>query len=105
MGCTSVPIGAHAPAIADVKELLKESGAFTERFHITPHIPFTPEQQTAVHPDVKVVLPALFKGYVRLGGKVCGEPAYDADFHCADFFTYLRMDDVSRKYARHFEVA
>ena len=35
MGCTSVPIGAHAPAIADVKELLKESGAFTERFHIT----------------------------------------------------------------------
>ena len=105
MGCTSVPIGANAPAINDVKELLKSSGAFTEQYHIAPHIPFTSAQQTPVNPDVKVVLPALFKGYVRLGGKVCGEPAYDADFHCADFFTYLRMDGVSRKYARHFEVA
>lgn len=105
MGCTSVPIGAHLPAVKDVQKLLRESGAYSERFHVTPHIPFTDAQQTPVNTDVKVVLPALFKGYLRLGGLVCGEPAYDADFHCADFFTFLPMDGLSRKYARHFEVA
>ena len=105
MGCTSVPINENAPAINDVKELLKSSGAYSEQINVETHIASTAAQQTPVKPEVKLALPALFKGYLRLCGKVCGDPAYDADFHCADFFTYLRMDGVSRKYARHFEVA
>ena len=104
MGCTSVPIGAHLPAVKDVQTMLREAGAYSDRFYVAPHIPFTDAEQTPVNADVKVALPALFKGYLRLGGRVCGEPAYDVDFHCADFFTFLPMDGLSRKYARHFEL-
>ena len=104
MGCTSVPIGADLPAVSDVQQLVQASGSYSNDYHIAPLIPFTENHQTPVNPNVKVVLPTLFKGYLRLGGKICGEPAYDADFHCADFFTYLRMDGLSRKYARHFEI-
>ena len=32
------------------------------------------------------MLPPLIKGYIRLGAKVCGPPALDADFGVADFF-------------------
>ena len=104
IGCTSVPMNPNAPAVFDVKKLLMQSGSFSNDFLITPRIPFTPEMQLPVNPDVKVTLPALFKGYLRLGGKFCGEPTYDADFHCADFFTYLPMNGLSKKYARHFEL-
>ena len=104
IGCTSVPVNPNAPAVFDVKELLVQSGAFSDDFVVTPRIPFTPVMQVAVNAGVKIALPALLKGYLRLGGKFCGEPTYDADFHCADFFTYLPMDGLSKKYARHFDL-
>jgi putative hemolysin len=104
IGCTSVPINANSPAVFDVQELLLQSGSFSNDFLVTPRIPFTAEMQVPVHAEVKKALPALFKGYLRLGGKFCGEPTYDADFHCADFFTYLPMNGLSKKYARHFEL-
>ena len=104
IGCTSVPISSNSPAVFDVKQLLLQSGSFSNDFWVTPRIPFTTEMQVPVNADVKAAIPALFKGYIRLGGKFCGEPTFDADFHCADFFTYLPMDGLSKKYARHFEL-
>lgn len=104
IGCTSVQINSRMPSLADVQESLKCNDAFSNTFAVTPRVPFTPEMQVPVDPDVKVTLPALFKGYLRLGGKFCGEPTYDVDFRCADFFTLLTMDHLSPKYARHFDL-
>ena len=104
MGCTSVPIGPQYPRIHDVQALLHSLKAYNDDFPITPIIPFTDEYQPAINDDVKVGLPALFKGYLRLGGKVCGEPAYDVDFRCADFFTYVDLDQMSARYLRHLEL-
>ena len=52
--------------------------------------------------DVDIDPPPLVKGYLRLGAKVCGEPAWDPDFNTADFMMLLSIDRMSPKYARHF---
>ncbi|MEV0582917.1 GNAT family N-acyltransferase [Nonomuraea sp. NPDC050310] len=47
-------------------------------------------------------LPALLRGYLRLGAWVCGPPAYDPDFGTADFLVLLSMSRIDHRYLRHF---
>ncbi len=42
------------------------------------------------------------RGYLRLGAWVCGPPALDPDFDCADFFILLGLDHMDERYARFF---
>lgn len=49
-----------------------------------------------------VRMPALIKGYLKLGARICGEPAWDPDFNSADFPVLLHMDQMDRRYRRHF---
>jgi len=49
-------------------------------------------------------LPPLIKGYLRLGARVCGEPAWDPEFNSADFLMLLEIDKINRRYARHFDL-
>lgn len=104
LGCTSVPVAANSPAIADIQRLLEESGAMSDEFKVTPRTPFTDAMQIPVNDDVRVIVPPLFKGYLRLGAKVCGEPTFDADFGTADYLTVLKFSDVSPRYVKHFDL-
>ena len=47
-------------------------------------------------------LPALLRGYLRLGAWVCGEPAHDPDFDCADLYVLLSLERTDPRYLRHF---
>jgi putative hemolysin len=47
-------------------------------------------------------VPPLIKGYLKLGAKVCGEPAWDPDFNAADFPVLLDMNKLDERYRRHF---
>lgn len=47
-------------------------------------------------------VPPLIKGYLRAGGLVCSEPAWDADFNTADLLLLLPVNRLSRRYGRHF---
>ncbi|AXK36647.1 amino acid adenylation domain-containing protein [Streptomyces armeniacus] len=47
-------------------------------------------------------LPPLLRGYLRLGAKVCGPPAYDPDFHVADLYVLLSLRDTNPRSLRHF---
>jgi putative hemolysin len=38
---------------------------------------------------------------LRIGAKICGEPAWDPDFNTADFLTTLRLSDINPRYAKH----
>jgi len=51
---------------------------------------------------LKKSIPPVFKGYLRLGGIICGEPALDRDFGTIDFFILVDMDKVPARYKRHF---
>ncbi len=47
-------------------------------------------------------IPALLRGYLRLGTRVCGEPAWDPDFNTADFPMLLSISNMGMRYRRHF---
>ncbi len=47
-------------------------------------------------------VPALLKGYLKLGARVCGEPAWDPDFNSADFPMLLSLSQMGSRYRRHF---
>jgi putative hemolysin len=46
--------------------------------------------------------PALIKGYLRLGAKVLGAPAWDPDFNTADLPMMMRTADLPTRYRKHF---
>ncbi len=52
--------------------------------------------------DLPAQPPALLKGYLRVGARICGAPSWDPDFNTADFPLLMRLDDVKQRYARHF---
>ncbi len=100
MGCASASLadgGRHAARLRD--DLQKD---FTDPEHrVFPHLPFPHEGlERATTAD----MPPLIKGYLRLGARVCGEPAWDPDFNTADFFIWLSLDQLSPRYARHFDL-
>jgi putative hemolysin len=52
--------------------------------------------------DLPAEMPALLKGYLKLGTRVCGEPAWDPDFNTADFPMLLSVSQMGIRYRRHF---
>jgi putative hemolysin len=46
--------------------------------------------------------PALIKGYLRLGAKVLGAPAWDPDFNTADLPMLMKINDMPPRYRKHF---
>ncbi|MEU1055940.1 GNAT family N-acyltransferase [Streptomyces sp. NPDC005876] len=66
----------------------------------TPAVPAVPT--TPAVPAARTDLPALLRGYLRLGAWVCGEPAHDPDFGVADLYVLLPMSRVHPRYLRHF---
>ena len=46
--------------------------------------------------------PALIKGYLRLGAKILGAPAWDPDFNSADLPMMMRIGDLPARYRKHF---
>ena len=52
--------------------------------------------------SLEVEPPALIKGYLRLGAKVLGAPAWDPDFNSADLPMMMRIADLPSRYLKHF---
>jgi putative hemolysin len=50
-------------------------------------------------------VPTLIRGYLRIGARICGLPAVDADFNTADFLMLLDIESISTRFARRFEAA
>lgn len=109
MGCGSL----HSTDPAEVNEVyayLRESGCLVEEtLRVFPTEKF-------VHPgfrdipldgDRKAVLkrlPPLIKGYMRIGAKIGGAPALDAEFGTTDLFIYFDAKGISERYGRRFEL-
>ncbi len=48
-------------------------------------------------------IPPLLKSYFKAGSVICGEPALDKKFKCADFFTVLDLDSISSSYDKKYK--
>lgn len=99
LGCASVSIADGGHCAASLYRQFSQSSIASVEYRTFPRLALPIEsldQQLTVEP------PALVKGYLRLGAKICGAPAWDPDFNTADFLTLLRLSDIHPRYARHF---
>ncbi len=98
-GCASVPFERGTINLGALRSRLLATHLAPHEFRVEPlrGLPSmgNPEGTT---PGV----PALLKGYLRLGAWIGGEPAWDASFDCADFFVLLPVERITPRYAKHF---
>ena len=100
IGCASAPLVDGGTQAAGLRDKLQAYLAGS-KYRVFPHMPFPHE---GIARPANVEIPPLIKGYLRLGAKVCGEPAWDPDFNSADFLIWLSLDELHPRYARHFDL-
>lgn len=99
LGCASVQMGDGGHYAASLSTMLNSNHLTDIEYRVFPRLALPVEK---LNNQLDVEPPALIKGYLRLGAKVCGNPAWDPDFNTADFLTMLRMEDIHPRYAKHF---
>ncbi|MEI7782931.1 MAG: GNAT family N-acyltransferase [Betaproteobacteria bacterium] len=103
IGCASIPMQhqglAAGQAAASVWRQVRSSALAPLDCHVLPRLPLPVHR---FDDSVDVEPPALIKGYLRLGAKVLGPPAWDPDFNTADLPMMMRTQDLPSRYRRHF---
>jgi putative hemolysin len=100
-GCASVPLADGGATAAGVWARVQSKHLAPPALRVRPRRNWLAEHENPVG-DPKTPPPPLLKGYLRIGSWVCGEPAYDPDFDCADFYLLFSMDRLDPRYRRHF---
>jgi putative hemolysin len=99
IGCASIAMKDGGANAAAVYRALGDRHLAPVEYRVFPRHPLPLEHlQTPAEAHV----PALLRGYLKLGSWICGEPAWDPDFNTADLFVLLPLSRVEMRYARHF---
>jgi putative hemolysin len=105
MGCASIH-GTDLPELAAIQEMLSRQFLSDPSLRVHPRrgfdIPPLPRSSTIDETSAFRSLPPLFKGYLRMGAKVCGPPAYDRQFGTTDFFLLAKTRDIAGQFSRRF---
>lgn len=103
VGCASIPMqhngAACGNAAASIWHKLRETHMAPMEYQVHPRLPLPVERLDA---SLDVEPPALIKGYLRLGARVLGAPAWDPDFNTADLPMLMRLVDLPVRYRKHF---
>ncbi|HZN77741.1 MAG TPA: GNAT family N-acyltransferase [Micromonosporaceae bacterium] len=97
-GCASVGLDDGGAAANAMWRLSQAKHLAPPMLRVRPRLPWVAAD--GVSEGGKI--PPLVRGYLRLGAWVCGEPAHDPDFDCADFYMLLSLDRTDPRYLRHF---
>lgn len=99
IGCASIPMHDGGHAAASIYHHLKDKHLCSPEYRVFPHVHLPIE---SLNNTMQVDCPPLIRGYLKLGAKICGEPAWDSYFNTADMLVMLSMSDINQKYAAHF---
>ena len=97
MGCCSIPSRSGAEIGSLYSKLSVHLTADIERVFPKLKVPRFDSGAESV-----VAMPRLLKGYIRAGARIGGEPAWDQQIQCADFFVWLPADAWTARYRQHF---
>jgi len=95
LGCASVSLRDDGVTAAEVWRSVRGLVNQGEGFRVTPLHPYPVDY---VNPQLPANIPALIAGYLKLGVKVCGEPAWDPDFNTVDFPMLLTVSEMTARY-------
>ena len=105
MGCASIH-GTDLPELSTIQKMLSRRFLSDPSLRVTPRrgfdVPPVPRSAQTDETSAFRSLPPMFKGYLRMGAKVCGPPAYDRQFGTTDFFVLARTRDIVGRYGRRF---
>ncbi len=103
IGCASIPMLHNGVVGGDVASSIWNK---VSQHHLAPlaeqvqpRLPLPVEQFNSL---LDVEPPALIKGYLRLGAKVLGAPAWDPDFNTADLPMMMCINELPPRYRKHF---
>ena len=103
IGCASIPMLHNGVISGDVAASLwtqlRQTHMAPIEFHVLPRLPLPIEELDC---SLQVEPPALIKGYLRLGARILGAPAWDPDFNTADLPMMMRIGDLPARYRKHF---
>lgn len=94
IGCGSVGLHDGGGTAAHVWDQARAKHLSPAELRVAPRRAWQP-----VAP-VRVAMPPLLRGYLRLGAWICGAPAEDPDFGCADFPVLLDLERLDGRYLR-----
>jgi putative hemolysin len=105
MGCASIH-GTDLPELAAVQKMLSQRFLSDPSLRVYPRrgfdIPPLPRSAPIDETSAFRSLPPLFRGYLRMGAKVCGPPAYDRQFGTTDYFVLAKASEIVGRYSRWF---
>lgn len=107
-GCVSVPVGgapggpAPGSELRGVRDFVLSRHAAPAQYRVRPHRPVVLDGVALddIAAPARPSVPALMRGYLRLGARVCGEPAHDPDFGVGDFCVLLDKQHADTRYLR-----
>jgi putative hemolysin len=103
IGCASIPMLHNGVVSGDVAasiwHQLRQTHLADIQYHVRPRLPLPVDE---LDHDLQIAPPALIRGYLKLGAKVLGAPAWDPDFNTADLPMMMRTTDLPARYRKHF---
>ena len=105
-GCVSVPVagdgGPPGSPIRGVRDFVLRRHVAPPEYRVHPHRPVIIDGRALdeIPAPARPMIPPLMRGYLRLGARICGEPAYDADFGVGDFPALLDKRQADTRYLR-----
>ena len=103
VGCASIPMVRNGvvcgDAAASIWRQLRQTHLAAIEYQVMPRLPLPVER---LDDSLDFEPPALIKGYLRLGARVLGAPAWDPDFNSADLPMMMRIGDLPARYRKHF---
>ena len=100
IGCASASLSDGGRQAARLRDEMQRHMSDAE-LRVFPRLAFP---HARIERALTCIMPPLIKGYLRIGARVCGEPAWDPDFNTADFLLWLSLERMSARYARHFDL-
>lgn len=105
IGCASISMqhdgAGTGVAAASIWRQVQKTHLAPIEHRVTPRLALPVEK---LDDSLMVEPPALIKGYLRLGAKVLGPPAWDPEFNCADLPMMMRIADLPPRFLKHFSV-